>query len=67
MVAWDDSPICGLVHPPLTALTRDIVAYGANAARLLLAVIAGDQVESRLDEPAHLVARASTAPPPASS
>ena len=64
IVAWDDSPICGLVHPPLTALTRDIVAYGANAARLLLAVIAGDQVGSRLDEPAHLVARASTAPPP---
>jgi len=65
IVAWDDSPVCGLVHPPLTALTRDIVAYGANAARLLLAVIAGDQVESRLDEPAHLIARASTAPPPA--
>jgi DNA-binding LacI/PurR family transcriptional regulator len=63
IVAWDDSPICGLVHPPLTALTRDIVAYGANAARLLLAVIAGEPVSSRLDEPAHLVARASTAPP----
>jgi DNA-binding LacI/PurR family transcriptional regulator len=64
IVAWDDSPVCGLVHPPLTALTRDIVAYGENAARLLLAVIAGDEVASRLDEPAHLVARASTAPPP---
>jgi DNA-binding LacI/PurR family transcriptional regulator len=64
IVAWDDSPVCGLVHPPLTALTRDIVAYGANAARLLLAVIAGEPVRSRLDEPAHLIARASTAPPP---
>jgi DNA-binding LacI/PurR family transcriptional regulator len=64
IVAWDDSPVCGLVHPPLTALTRDIVAYGANAARLLLSVIAGDQADSRLDEPAHLIARASTAPPP---
>jgi DNA-binding LacI/PurR family transcriptional regulator len=67
IVAWDDSPICGLVHPPLTALTRDIVAYGENAARLLLAVIAGDRVESRLDEPARLIARASTAAPPAPS
>ena len=67
IVAWDDSPVCGLVHPPLTALTRDIVAYGANAARLLLSAIAGDRVESRLDEPAHLVARASTAPPPGES
>ena len=65
IVAWDDSPVCGLVHPPLTALTRDIVAYGANAARLLLAVIAGNEVRSRLDEPARLIVRASTAPPPA--
>ncbi|MGA5304825.1 LacI family DNA-binding transcriptional regulator [Nucisporomicrobium flavum] len=65
IVAWDDSPICGLVHPPLTALTRDIVAYGAHAARLLLAVIAGEQPGPHLDEPARLVARGSTAPPPA--
>ncbi|MEU4214957.1 LacI family DNA-binding transcriptional regulator [Actinoplanes sp. NPDC026623] len=63
IVAWDDSPVCGLVHPPLTALTRDIAAYGAHAARLLLAVIGGEQVGSRLDEPARLVARGSTAPP----
>ncbi|AGZ45204.1 LacI family DNA-binding transcriptional regulator [Actinoplanes friuliensis] len=66
IVAWDDSPVCGLVHPPLTALTRDIVAYGSHAARLLLAVIGGEQVGSRLDEPAHLVVRGSTAPPPLS-
>jgi DNA-binding LacI/PurR family transcriptional regulator len=64
IVAWDDSPVCGLVHPPLTALTRDIAAYGAHAARLLLAVIGGERVGSRLDEPARLVARGSTAPPP---
>jgi DNA-binding LacI/PurR family transcriptional regulator len=63
IVAWDDSPICGLVHPPLTALTRDIVAHGAHAARLLLKVIAGDGPESRLDEPARLIARGSTAAP----
>src|ERR1039458_7375768 len=24
IVAWDDSPLCQLVHPPLTALSRDI-------------------------------------------
>jgi DNA-binding LacI/PurR family transcriptional regulator len=64
IIAWDDSPVCGLVHPPLTALTRDIGAYGESAARMLLEIIAGEPVESRLDEPAHLIARASTAPPP---
>ena len=63
IVAWDDSPICGLVHPPLTALTRDIAAHGAHAARLLLTVIAGGAVESSLDEPARLIARGSTAAP----
>jgi DNA-binding LacI/PurR family transcriptional regulator len=63
IVAWDDSPICPLVHPPLTALTRDIVRYGAGAARLLLAAIAGAEAADVHDEPAHLTIRASTGPP----
>jgi DNA-binding LacI/PurR family transcriptional regulator len=63
LVAWDDSPLCQLVHPPLTALTRDIPTYGAHAARQLLAVIAGEQVASFQDEAAHLAPRGSTAPP----
>ena len=63
IVAWDDSPICGLVHPPLTALTRDIAAHGAHAARLLMTVIAGDGVQNSLDEPARLIARGSTTVP----
>lgn len=63
IVAWDDSPLCQLVHPPLTALGRDIPAYGAHAARHLLAVIAGEQVSGLQDETAHLTPRGSTAPP----
>jgi DNA-binding LacI/PurR family transcriptional regulator len=63
IVAWDDSPVCPLVHPPLTALTRDIVAYGTHAARLLLSTIAGERVTHLHDAPAHLTIRASTAPP----
>ena len=31
IVAWDDSTLCRLVHPSLTALRRDIPAYGAHA------------------------------------
>jgi DNA-binding LacI/PurR family transcriptional regulator len=64
IIAWDDSPVCPLVHPPLTALTRDIGAYGTRAARLLLAAIAGEPVADLHDEPAHLTIRRSTAPPP---
>lgn len=63
IIAWDDSPVCPLVHPPLTALTRDIGAYGTRAARLLLAAIAGEPVADLHDEPAHLTIRRSTAPP----
>ncbi|MGN9777766.1 LacI family DNA-binding transcriptional regulator [Micromonospora sp. H33] len=64
IVAWDDSPLCRLVHPPLTALGRDIPAYGAHAARQLLAVIGGASVGEFRDATAHLTPRGSTAPPP---
>ena len=37
LVAWDDSFICQAVHPPLTAVSRDVVAYGARASTRLLA------------------------------
>lgn len=63
IVAWDDSPLCQLVHPPLTALGRDIPAYGAHAARQLLAVIGGARADTVQDEAAHLTPRGSTAPP----
>ncbi|MEV1144195.1 LacI family DNA-binding transcriptional regulator [Micromonospora sp. NPDC049799] len=63
IVAWDDSPLCQLVHPPLTALSRDIPAYGAHAARQLLSVIGGAEVGVLQDETAHLTPRGSTAPP----
>ncbi|BFU42780.1 LacI family DNA-binding transcriptional regulator [Krasilnikovia sp. MM14-A1004] len=63
IVAWDDSPLCSLVHPPLTALTRDIPAYGAHAARLLLAAIAGERGGDVEEGTAHLTPRGSTAPP----
>ncbi|WP_117209059.1 LacI family DNA-binding transcriptional regulator [Allorhizocola rhizosphaerae] len=60
IIAWDDSPICSLVHPALTALTRDIGAYGTHAARLLLDLINGAEARSRSEQPAHLVFRDST-------
>ncbi|KUL21424.1 LacI family DNA-binding transcriptional regulator [Actinoplanes awajinensis] len=65
VIAWDDSPICALVHPTLTALAHDIGAYGAQAARRLLGLLAGQPITTGPAEPAHLVPRGSTAPPPA--
>jgi len=63
LVAWDDSVLCQLVHPALTAMSRDITAYGSHAARELLRVIAGETPLSTDDSVAHLVPRGSTAPP----
>ena len=63
IVAWDDSPLCSLVHPPLTALSRDIAGYGAQAARQLLAAIDGKPIGDAEAGTAALTPRGSTAPP----
>ncbi len=67
LIAWDDSVLCQLVHPALTAMSRDIPAYGALAARKLLDVIKGEDATSTEDKPAHLIPRGTTAPPAAGS
>ncbi|GAA0646627.1 LacI family DNA-binding transcriptional regulator [Kutzneria viridogrisea] len=63
VVAWDDSPLCQLLHPQLTALTRDTFAFGARAARALLDVLDGAGGGDLEDHVPELVARESTAPP----
>ena len=60
IVAWDDSLLCRVVHPPLTALSRDIPAYGTHAAQQLLELLANGVVGTRQDPTAHLVPRGST-------
>jgi DNA-binding LacI/PurR family transcriptional regulator len=61
LIAWDDSPLCQLVRPALTALSRDVAAYGAHATRLLLAQLDADRVTTTQDATPRLVVRASTA------
>ena len=65
IVAGDDSQLCVLVRPALTALSRDIQAYGVHTARVLLDMIDGRTPESQPEDAARLVVRASTAAPPA--
>ncbi|MBB5894613.1 LacI family DNA-binding transcriptional regulator [Kutzneria kofuensis] len=65
IVAWDDSPLCQLLHPPLTALTRDTFAFGASAARSLLAVLDGGEGADVEDHVPILVHRESTSAPSA--
>jgi DNA-binding LacI/PurR family transcriptional regulator len=66
IVAWDDSQLCQVIRPAITALARDVTAYGARVARLLLDVVAknGDVEQRGVEVPApRLVPRSSTAPP----
>jgi DNA-binding LacI/PurR family transcriptional regulator len=63
IIGWDDSLISQVVHPPLTAITRDIEAYGAITARHLVAVAEGTADGDIEVARGELTLRGSTAPP----
>ncbi|MFF3215055.1 LacI family DNA-binding transcriptional regulator [Streptomyces sp. NPDC002886] len=65
VVAWDDSALCRVTRPRLTALVRDTAGFGRLAAEELLALLAGGPPRSRESELPRLEPRESTAPPPA--
>lgn len=60
ILAWNDSPMCEIVFPPLTAMSRDVHEFGAQVTRRLLDVIDGLASTDLEDRPAHLVIRGST-------
>jgi DNA-binding LacI/PurR family transcriptional regulator len=62
IMAWDDSNLCEIVHPALTALRHDVTAVGAEAARRLTRLAAGTPVETFAEPPPTLMVRASTGP-----
>ena len=62
LVAWDDSELCRLVHPALTAVSRRVPEYGTRAAAALLSLLDGADVADILLDPPVLVPRGSTAP-----
>jgi DNA-binding LacI/PurR family transcriptional regulator len=63
IVGWDDSLISQVVHPPLTAITRDITGFGVAAARRLLAAIDGEETEDVATVRGELTTRGSTGRP----
>ncbi|MCY0947825.1 LacI family DNA-binding transcriptional regulator [Streptomyces antarcticus] len=65
IVAWDDSALCRVTHPRLTALVRDTAGFGRMAAEELLAVLGGSAPRVRESERPRLEPRESTAPPAA--
>ncbi|WP_431682378.1 LacI family DNA-binding transcriptional regulator [Kitasatospora sp. KL5] len=63
LVAWDDSQLCRLVRPRLSAMSRDVFGFGAQAARCLFEVLDDGTAPSRPAPDPVLVPRESTAPP----
>jgi DNA-binding LacI/PurR family transcriptional regulator len=63
IVAWDDSALCEVVHPSLTALRRDIAARGAEGARRLVRLVDGSTVGNFEEAPPVLIRRGSTGRP----
>lgn len=63
IAAWDDSVLCRTVNPTLTALSHDVAAYGAHAARALLERASGAEPAHRQEPESTLVVRGSSRSP----
>jgi DNA-binding LacI/PurR family transcriptional regulator len=63
IVGWDDSLISQVVHPALTAITRDIQSFGAACTRALLAAVDGEPASDIETDRGELTTRASTGRP----
>ncbi|CAM5389070.1 LacI family transcriptional regulator OS=Streptomyces alboniger OX=132473 GN=CP975_31775 PE=4 SV=1 [Streptomyces alboniger] len=64
LLAWDDSQLCKLTHPTLSAMTHDIHAFGADVARALYEVLAGRRTVTQQVPTPTLTPRGSTGRPP---
>jgi len=62
LLAWDDSALCRLVHPALTAVDRDVPRFGARTAEVLLELVDGAEAAPVRLDPPRLAVRGSTAP-----
>lgn len=63
LLAWDDSPLCQITHPPLSAMSHDVMAYGAHVARRMFETLEGTEAGAYLDSTPRLTERGSTGPP----
>lgn len=63
LLAWDDSPLCQITHPALSAMHRDVSALGVAAAELLIQVIEGEAAPHREGDVPVIHPRGSTTSP----
>ncbi|MGY0491194.1 LacI family DNA-binding transcriptional regulator [Streptomyces sp. WG-D5] len=63
LLAWDDSQLCRLTHPTLSAMSHDVHSFGAQVTRVLFDIIAGNPATPGPVPTPSLTPRGSTAPP----
>ncbi|PWI12715.1 LacI family transcriptional regulator [Streptomyces sp. Act143] len=63
LIAWDDSQLCQLTHPNLSAMSHDVFGFGADVVRRLFDVVHRRNPSSGPVAPPVLVPRGSSAPP----
>ncbi|MFH9084104.1 LacI family DNA-binding transcriptional regulator [Streptomyces sp. NPDC017673] len=64
LLAWDDSQLCRITHPTLSAMSHDVHHFGAEVARVLFDVVAGTHTSGHQVPTPSLIPRGSTAPAP---
>lgn len=64
VLSWEDSALCELSQPAVTAVDHHSMERGRQAAELLFELVAGSTDRTRHSRPAVLSLRGSTAPPP---
>lgn len=64
LVAWDDSQLCRITHPTLSAMSHDVHHFGAEVARVLFDVISGTRTGPHQAPTPTLTPRGSTARAP---
>ncbi|MFC9331253.1 LacI family DNA-binding transcriptional regulator [Kitasatospora sp. NPDC057015] len=62
LIAWDDSQLCRLTHPTLSAMSHDVHGFGAQVARRLFDLVDRRPTSSGPAATPVLVPRGSTAP-----
>ncbi|QAY59123.1 LacI family transcriptional regulator [Microbacterium protaetiae] len=62
LVSWDDSMLCDISAPAITALDRQPTAQGQRSARNLLHAINADQEQAEAPTPSRLVVRETSRP-----
>jgi DNA-binding LacI/PurR family transcriptional regulator len=65
VLAWDDSALCEITHPQLSAMSHDVMSMGAHVGRRLFDLRDQAEPAAHLDSTPTLKVRGSTAPPPA--